>query len=170
MYRCKECKAEYKNKVEYCDCGNNTFDYIEDSPVASKQKHVKNMTLDEKSELISKLFFTLCIIISIIVWLIPIKPTTTKKSPNQTKPKPAVTKQIPDIEKIWKDNAVNNLPAGKTNITEPIYTASGYNPTQNITLNNNVNKSKTVKKKKLRNDVTLQNPPGRLITPTALLC
>lgn len=166
MYRCKECKAEYKNKVEYCDCGNNTFDYIEDSPVASKQKHIKNMTLDEKSELISKLFFTLCIIISIIVWLIPIKPTTTKKSPNQTKPKPAVTKQIPDIEKIWKDNAVNNLPAGKTNITEPIYTASGYNPTQNITLNNNVNKSKTVKKNSSHTTVSkpaeyeiVYNPP-----------
>ena len=30
MYRCKECKTEYKEKVEYCECGNNTFEEIAD--------------------------------------------------------------------------------------------------------------------------------------------
>ena len=33
MYICRECKAEYKQKVDYCDCGNNTFDFVEDAPV-----------------------------------------------------------------------------------------------------------------------------------------
>ena len=72
-----------------------------------------------------------------------------KEIPKSNKAKPAVTKQIPDIEKIWKDNPVNNMSTEKIYITEPISTASDYNPTQNITLNNNVNKSKTVKKKTL---------------------
>ena len=38
MYRCRECKTEYREKVEYCDCGNNTFDYIEDKISVKKEK------------------------------------------------------------------------------------------------------------------------------------
>ena len=68
MYRCRECKTEYKTKVEYCECGNNTFEYIEDKIPQQR----KSMTLEQKSELVSKLFFVLCILISVIVWLIPV--------------------------------------------------------------------------------------------------
>ena len=53
MYRCRECHAEYKQKVEYCDCGNNTFDYIEDiKPVDEKKMH-QPLTIEQKSEIIS---------------------------------------------------------------------------------------------------------------------
>ncbi len=103
MYRCRECKAEYKNKVEYCDCGNNTFDYIEEEIPLKPQKQKKYMTLEEKSELISKLFFGLCLIISTLVWLIPVK-SDVKPAVKQ---KPPVTKQkIPDINKIWDDTPI----------------------------------------------------------------
>ncbi len=105
MYICRECKAEYKTKVEYCDCGNNTFDYIEDSNPAKTQPKPKNMTLEQKSELVSRLFFTLCLIISVIVWLIPVKSEVKQAPAQQTKPK-AETTQIPDIDKIWDDTPI----------------------------------------------------------------
>lgn len=81
MYICKECKAEYKEKVEYCDCGNNTFDYIEDEQVAQSLKATKSrrtLTLEQKAELVSRGFFAICIILSIIVWAIPIGKTPAK--------------------------------------------------------------------------------------------
>ena len=108
MYRCTECKAEYKTKVEYCDCGNNTFDYIEDAPVVrNTQLHKNNMSLEKKSELVSRLFFALCLIISILVWLIPVKSNVKPAETPKTKAKPVITKQnIPDIDTIW-----NNTPA-----------------------------------------------------------
>ncbi len=109
MYRCRECKAEYKEKVEYCDCGNNTFDYIEDTKpavksVPEKQTH-RPLTLEQKSEIVSRIFFGLCIILSILVWMIPVndKPAKTQKTNIHAKQKPAVTKNIPDIDKIWDD-------------------------------------------------------------------
>lgn len=109
MYRCRECKAEYKEKVEYCDCGNNTFDYIEDTKpavksVPEKQTH-RPLTLEQKSEIVSRIFFGLCIILSILVWMLPVneKPAKTQKTNIHAKQKPAVTKNIPDIDKIWDD-------------------------------------------------------------------
>ena len=102
MYRCKECKTEYKEKVEYCECGNNTFDYIEDKIPAKKEK--APLSLEQKSELVSRIFFTLCIILSIIIWSIPIGNTAAKKQKAaQTKPKTNINKTIPNIDKIWDD-------------------------------------------------------------------
>lgn len=107
MYRCKECNAEYKTKPDYCDCGNDTFDYIEEKP--AKQP----ITLEQKSEIVSRVFFALCLIIAICVWFIPIK---TKP---QHKPAPVVQTKtsIPDINKIWNDTPIYQP---KPVITEPI--------------------------------------------------
>ena len=109
MYICKECKAEYKEKVEYCDCGNNTFDYIEDEQVAQSLKATKSrrtLTLEQKAELVSRGFFALCIILSIIVWAIPIGKTPAKKS-STTQQKPVSTSTpIPNIDKIWNDTPI----------------------------------------------------------------
>ncbi len=101
MYRCKECKAEYRTKVEYCDCGNNSFDYIEE---AVQQQIKTPLTLEQKSELVSRIFFALCIILSILIWMIPVGKAPAKKQTSKpAKQKPAVSKTIPDINKIWDD-------------------------------------------------------------------
>ena len=66
MYICKECGAKFAQKVEYCDCGNNTFDYIEDKPISPKKmvKHQKQpLTIEQKSEILSRLFLVFCIIL-----------------------------------------------------------------------------------------------------------
>ena len=105
MYRCRECKTEYKEKIEYCDCGNNTFDYIEDKICVKKEK--APLTLEQKSELVSRIFFALCIILSIIIWSIPIGNTHTKKTKTtQTKPQTNINKTIPNINKIWDDTPI----------------------------------------------------------------
>ena len=108
MYRCKDCGQEYKEKVDYCDCGNNTFDYIED--FAREQKSAKQpkiqkqpLSVEEKSQIVSWGFFALCILLSLIVWLIPIKvEQTIKEEINEQK---IDTKSIPNLEEIW-----NNTP------------------------------------------------------------
>lgn len=109
MYICKECKAEYKEKVEYCDCGNNTFDYVEDEPIVQQTKISKPkqpLTLEQKSELVSWGFFALCIILSLIVWSFPIGKTPDKK-PVTTQQKPVSTSTaIPNIDKIWDDTPI----------------------------------------------------------------
>ena len=106
MYICRECKAEYKEKVEYCDCGNNTFDYVEDKNKIQAVSTKQSLTLEQKSELVSRIFFALCIILSIIVWSIPVGKTSDKK-PTPTQQKPISTStSIPSIDKIW-----DNTPA-----------------------------------------------------------
>ena len=106
MYICRECKTEYKEKVDYCDCGNNTFDYVEDKPTPTITKTKEPMTLEQKSELVSRIFFAICIILSIIVWLIPVGKNPPKKD---ITPQPKQTQTdvyIPNINKIWNDTPI----------------------------------------------------------------
>ncbi len=156
MYICKECKTEYKEKVEYCDCGNNTFDYIEDKIIIKKEK--TPLSLEQKSELVSRIFFTLCIILSIIIWSIPIGNTPAKKQKaTQTKQKTNINKTIPNIDKIWDDTPIyepkRQEQQPEVNIQTPIpltSTSVDYarrikslpeNTTQTINKKNNVKKA-----------------------------
>ena len=156
MYICRECKTEYKEKVEYCDCGNNTFDYIEDKIIVKKEK--TPLSLEQKSELVSRIFFTLCIILSIIIWSIPIGNTPAKKQKaTQTKQKTNINKTIPNIDKIWDDTPIyepkRQEQQPEVNIQTPIpltSTSVDYarrikslpeNTTQTINKKNNVKKA-----------------------------
>lgn len=107
MYRCKECNAEYKTKPDYCDCGNDTFDYIEEKP--AKQP----ITLEQKAEIVSRIFFALCFIIAVSIWFIPMKTKPQHKSAPVVQTKTS----IPDINKIWNDTPIYQP---KPAITEPI--------------------------------------------------
>lgn len=96
MYRCKECNTEYKIKPDYCDCGNDTFDYIEEKP--AKQP----ITLEQKSEIVSRIFFVLCLLIAVSVWFIPM----SKKVEHKPKPVTKTQITIPNIDKIWNDTPI----------------------------------------------------------------
>lgn len=103
MYICRECKTKYKERVEYCDCGNNTFDYVEEKqPVIFQEKAKKSLTLEQKAELISWVFFVICMILSVIVWAIPVKTSHTTKQQPKVQQNVDI-KSIPDINRIWND-------------------------------------------------------------------
>lgn len=93
MYRCKECNTEYKTKPDYCDCGNDTFDYIEEK---------QPLSLEQKSEIVSRIFFAICVIIAVSVWFIPM----SKKVEHSQKPAAKTNTAIPDINKIWNDTPI----------------------------------------------------------------
>ena len=107
MYRCKECQAEYKEKVEYCDCGNNTFDYIEDTtkPVIQEKKSVDN--LKRKSDIVSIAFFVICVVLSALIWAFAgnsaQQPKTSQQKKEIVKQQKIINKNIPNINKIWDD-------------------------------------------------------------------
>lgn len=125
MYRCKDCQKEYSQKVEYCDCGNNTFDYIEDA-VVPKTTAREPFTAKEKSAIVSQIFFLVCLILSVVVWIIPVKTQT----PVEEKPAPKVTeiKAFPSIDKIWNSTPPKQkLPAQTTQlptVPEPVAIAT----------------------------------------------
>lgn len=93
MYKCKECNAEYKIKPDYCDCGNDTFDYIEEK---------QPITLEQKTEIVSRIFFAICLIIAVSVWFIPMQ----KRIEHQPKPAVKTNTAIPNIDKIWNDTPI----------------------------------------------------------------
>ena len=101
MYRCRECKAEYNQKVDYCDCGNNTFDIIDDAPFTEEKQSPINVKTPKDS--ISLAFFVICLILSIIVWLIPVKSAPHKPEAQKSVQKPKTVNIPNNIDKIWDD-------------------------------------------------------------------
>lgn len=110
MYKCKECNSEYDIKPDYCECGNDTFHYIEE-----KFEKKQPITLEQKSEFVSRVFFAICLIIAISVWFIPM----TKKVEHKPKPIAKTKTSIPDINKIWDDTPIYQ-PQLPITQTEPV--------------------------------------------------
>lgn len=103
MFRCVECQKEYADKPDYCECGNDTFEYIEEK-VHIKEKPVKQpMTVEQKSQIVSLIFFVVCILLSLTVWIIPIKSATEEVTIKEEK---SVVKNIPNIDKFWDSTPV----------------------------------------------------------------
>ena len=122
MYKCKECGMEHDIKPDYCDCGNNEFYTVNVSETDINQPEsmliyddVESLIINEgknkktsldilfaKFSLISVFVFILCIILSLVVILFPIK----EKDVTQLDSDSTVSAQkLPSIDKIW-----NNTP------------------------------------------------------------
>ena len=52
IYKCKNCGLEYDTPVDYCECGNNTFEII--NTVSQNNPHVTEDEFDEYGEKITK--------------------------------------------------------------------------------------------------------------------
>lgn len=111
-YRCRDCKAVYDEKPEYCDCGNNTFEEIIPASYVKSASYGKNFF--DKNEIISWVIFSICLILALIIlFVIPNgKPLQKHIQHHEVE----TTKDIPDIEKIWKESV---KPQPKTSATEP---------------------------------------------------
>lgn len=120
MYRCTECKEEFKEKPDYCTCGNDEFEEftappVKDSTFQKEQPTLPHRNFDFKKfdmvKVFSIGFFCLCLILAVIPWLIKAeKPAKTVQ-----KPKEEVAKTIPDIESLWQ----NAKPQTQTAETAP---------------------------------------------------
>lgn len=98
MFKCTECQKEYIEKPDYCECGNDTFDLLEEK-VLVKEKPVKQpLSIEQKSQIVSWIFFAVCMLFSVIVWLIPVKAQNEEVIVKEEK---LVIKDIPSIDKIW---------------------------------------------------------------------
>lgn len=109
MFVCNECKKEYSDKPQYCDCGNDTFEeIITEKPKTDylKKYNVSPFALS---------FFVICIVASILVLLFfpKIKDQTEQENTSQKVVKP-ITYNIPDIDSFW----VNPAPVVEEEIVE----------------------------------------------------
>lgn len=100
-FKCKDCGAVYDEKIEYCECGNNTFEEIE----IQTREFIPSKTAIDKGLIISWSIFSFCILLSLLMlFAIPNgKPHQPKTEvPQETK----TDNNIPDIEKIWKETEI----------------------------------------------------------------
>lgn len=120
MYRCTECKEEFKEKPEYCTCGNDEFEEftappVKDSTFQKEQPTLPHRNFDFKKfdmvKVFSIGFFCLCLILAVIPWIIK----TEKPAKTVQKQKEEVAKTIPDIESLWQ----NAKPQTQTAATAP---------------------------------------------------
>ena len=104
MFRCNECGCEYKEKPVFCDCGNDTFSEIYET---ISEENTKTLINIDKLELLSKLIFALCLVLSILVLMFFPKIDTQTQDNTPTKPATIVkttNPDIPDINTFWIDS------------------------------------------------------------------
>ena len=108
MYICTECGAQYKEKPEFCDCGNDTFEEVNgvnvsDSSVTGGALFYPKEPLN-KSEILSRVIFAVFMVLSVLVLLF--FPKITPKPEQQQNP--VVVNEhhsdIPDISSFWIDS------------------------------------------------------------------
>lgn len=95
-FKCKECGSIYDKQVEYCECGNNTFELIDTSSSPKLSK-----TSIDKGNMLSWVIFSFCIILSCIIFLIPLPKNVNQLQEENVQEKSEIN--IPDFERIWKD-------------------------------------------------------------------
>ena len=105
MYRCSECNKEFKEKVDFCDCGNDEFIFIEDLKQIKSPIKKEPMTLEQKSQIVSLVFFIVCLLLSFVVWLIPINKNQEEIKITEDKNEVKENLEIPNIDKFW-DNTL----------------------------------------------------------------
>lgn len=122
MFKCLECNTLYKEKVDYCECGNNSFEEIPDvvrpkqeKPVEKQAEQVvKNETLVVKTvtvgEILSYVIFGFCCVFSFVyVFFLGPQPANKVEVPEVKEEK--VVEKIPSIDEIWNDTPAYTVSA-----------------------------------------------------------
>lgn len=126
MYRCTDCSQVYKEKPEYCDCGNNVFEEIPDIEELSNfqfdfeqnlnyqdedkfEPDSEKVIANKSNDLPSVLIFIFCIILSICSFIFIGKDNKQDNKSNVDNKNQQVsvskkTVDIPQIDEIWKEN------------------------------------------------------------------
>lgn len=131
IYKCKNCGCEYKNNIEYCDCGNNKFICIPEKNVSDKSSYnsFDNYYFDENDNtqtdfkysenslsFLETKGFQNFLIILIIIFTIGLSAFTLFKAINlkstvkNNKTQVVQTSiEIPDIDEYWDNSNPENI-------------------------------------------------------------
>ncbi len=114
MYKCVDCGTEYKNAVEYCECGNNTFEIVD----VVQEKHTSRVfSAPNAGQLVSWCIFATCLLLAICVIFFVGTPKSINKTEIQNENVLPKNPNIPSIDKLW-----DNTPIQKVNKQEKIST------------------------------------------------
>ena len=134
MFKCKDCGSEYKEKPDYCDCGNDTFDEIKDESIGTIDKTEETKTQQQKesdnikpkskknekpinTDKISLLIFTVCLILSIIILFFPVNTPVNTDNIKENNEQNIIS--IPSVNSIW-DNSIPVVQKTEIPKTEPV--------------------------------------------------
>ncbi len=95
MFRCTICQKLHSTRVEYCDCGNDTFEEISESLVDNRHREIS------LQEIFSWVIFLICILLSVYIMFFTGSKSVKKNIVNQQQSIQVKDIQIPDIDKIW---------------------------------------------------------------------
>src|SRR5574344_1940521 len=107
---CKDCGKEFNSKVEYCDCGNNTFNIVDDTPTVTNKTQPKPLKKPiDKANTISWGIFSICILLSLFIIFFAWNP---QKSPSTKKDHKELQKveNIPDLDTFWDNTPIKTAP------------------------------------------------------------
>lgn len=170
MYRCTDCSQVYKEKPEYCDCGNNVFEEIPDIEELSNfqfdfeqnlnyqdedkfEPDSEKVISNKNNDLPSVLIFIFCIILSICSFIFIGKDNKEDNKSNVDNKNQQVsvskkTVDIPQIDEIWKENpnkTVSEKELSRNDVNVSENTSEKTPVTQNVTgVQKQDNKPKTV--------------------------
>lgn len=124
MFKCTICQKLHNTRVDYCDCGNDTFEEIPDI----QENHSWKISLTPK-QIFSAIIFLFCLIFSFwVLFGLNFKPTA--KTPEQRVNKSShQVKNIPQIDQIWDDtppggvdvSSINSLDLYKSKLQKVLY-------------------------------------------------
>lgn len=108
MFKCKECGCEYKDKPEFCDCGNDEFEeineFLQEIPEKVQQKRspkvssAKSPLLKQTVEPYAIAIFVFCVVLSFVILFFIGNP---QDQPVQKQEQNVINTQIPSIDKLW---------------------------------------------------------------------
>ena len=115
-YKCTECAQEYDELPQYCDCGNDSFDVIENENSAQSSttqysdlppdNSVQKSGVHRKNDFLSILVFVICIILSVFILFF-----AGNSLLNKDNSKAFTGKEIKEISEKTDDNSVKNIPS-----------------------------------------------------------
>lgn len=107
MFKCTICQKLHNTRVEYCDCGNDSFEEIPDV----QENQAWKISLTPK-QIFSGIIFLFCMIFSFwVLFGLNFKSTGTN---SERKPDKIVhqVKNIPQIDDIWDDTPPGGISVG----------------------------------------------------------
>ncbi len=155
-YKCTECGQLYDELQEYCDCGNDSFDVIEQEenqqPYTVQNQYNHTPTYSQYSnqnrrfDLPSVAFLVVCLILSFVILFFVGNPSSdsdkqknaqTQKEKQQQAENKKAAQNIPSIDELWIENPKKAAAPVSVQKEEP----AQQQPSQTQTVQNNIQKT-----------------------------